>query len=289
MEHVNLGKTQTVISRIGLGGMPLSLDTRPSREQAISVIHRALELGVRLIDTADSYCLDEDDKHHNERLICEALESYPDKSIDVVVATKGGLMRPQGDWTVNGDPDHLRKTIRESFESLGGEKAIPLWQWHAPDARFRLQDSLAAIKTAVDEGLIKHVGLSNVSVDEIKQAQDMMEIVSIQNRLNPWCRDPERNGVLEYCDQNGLTFLPWSPVGGSRLVKSLPDLVPFKRIAKEHAVTVPQVVLAWLMSKSPCVVPIPGATRLESIESSVASLDLTLSDQAIIDIDAATA
>jgi aryl-alcohol dehydrogenase-like predicted oxidoreductase len=128
-----LGTTREMVFPIGLGGMPMSIHDRPSEAQSIATIHKALELGVTLIDTADAYCLDESDKHHNEKLIYRALQQYSGNKSQVLVATKGGLMRPDGAWTQNGNPDHLRKTIRESFEALGGDRPIDIWQYHSPD------------------------------------------------------------------------------------------------------------------------------------------------------------
>ena len=137
METKQLGFTDITISAIGLGGMPMSISGRPDEAQSIEVIHRALDLGVTLIDTADSYCKDESDKHHNERLIAKALQEYQGNT-NVTIATKGGLMRPNGDWTRNGNPEHLKETIRTSFEALGGEKPIDIWQYHAPDTKYSI-------------------------------------------------------------------------------------------------------------------------------------------------------
>ncbi|ACK70523.1 aldo/keto reductase [Gloeothece citriformis PCC 7424] len=277
METKKLGKTETSISAIGLGGMPMSLKGRPPRSQSIKVIHKALDLGVTLIDTADSYCQDESDKHHNERLIAEALQNYKGDTTHVIVATKGGLMRPNGNWTRNGNPDHLRSTIRVSHEALGGEKPIAVWQYHSPDPDYTIKEALTPVKEAVEAGLIRYVGVSNFSVDQIKQAQELIDIVSVQNQFNPWHRQPEFDGVLEYCEQQGLTFFPWSPLGGSRRVSNLKDIPIIAKLAKEKGVSVYQIVLAWLRSKSPCVVPIPGASKTSSIESSVKSLEVNLS------------
>lgn len=285
MHTQNLGKTRTKISAIGLGGMPLSLKGRPSEAEAIAVIHRALELGVTLIDTADSYCIDESDKHHNERLIAKALQSYSGNTDKIYIATKGGLMRPRGDWTCNGDPNHLRRTIRESFQALGGEKPIPLWQFHAPDENYPVEVSMKAVKEAVDEGYIRFVGVSNFSVEEIKKARSVVEVVSVQNQYNPWHRKPERDGVLEYCEREGLTFFPWSPLGGSSRVRQLSKVPALAELASEKNVSVYQLILAWLRAKSPCIVPIPGASRIQSIEDSVASLELHLSSHEMKKVD----
>ncbi|GET42528.1 aldo/keto reductase [Microseira wollei] len=287
METKQLGNTGVNISAIALGGMPMSVSSRPEETQAIATIHRALDLGVTLIDTADSYCQDESDKHHNEKLIRKALQQYGDVS-NVIVATKGGLMRPNGAWTRNGNPDHLRKTIRESFEALGGEKPIDVWQYHAPDPEYSIEASLAPAKEAVKEGLIRFVGVSNFSVEQIKRARDVVEIVSVQNQYNPWYRLPELDGVLKYCQREKLTFLPWSPLGGSRRVGSLKDIPEIAQLAQEKGVSIYSIVLAWLMAKSPCIVPIPGASKISSIADSVRAVDVKLSSEEVATIDRAT-
>lgn len=288
METKRLGNTDVTVSAIGLGGMPMSLSNRPPESQAIQVIHRALDLGVTLIDTADSYCKDEPDKHHNERLIHKALQQYHGNVSNITVATKGGLMRPNGDWTRNGNPDHLRKTIRTSFESLGGEKPIDVWQYHAPDPKYTIKESLTPAKEAVEEGLVRFVGVSNFSVEQIKQARDVVGIVSVQNQYNPWHRQPEFDGVLEYCEKESLTFLPWSPLGGSSRVSRLQNIPVISLLAKEKGVSVYSIVLAWLRAKSPCIVPIPGARKTQSIEDSVRSVEVKLSQEEVGQLDQGT-
>jgi pyridoxine 4-dehydrogenase len=277
MKTTTLNGTDLEVSAMGLGAMPLSLEGRPPRKKAIDVIHRALELGVRLIDTADSYCIDESDKHHNEELIAEALEAWEGETNDVVVATKGGLIRPEGRWETDNDPERLRQTIRESHEALGGDEPIDLWQLHAPGDEYTIEEAVKPAREAVEEGLIEYVGLSNVSVEQIERARDVVDVVSVQNQFNPWRRDPEFNGVLSYCEREDLTFLPWSPLGGSQRVSSLEELDPIAEIAADRdGVSVHQVVLAWLRSKSPVVLPIPGASRTSSIEDSVEALEVRL-------------
>ncbi len=288
METKQLGKTGVFVSAIGLGGMPMSLSDRPPESQSLNVIHRALDLGITIIDTADSYCKDEPDKHHNERLIHKALQSYSGDVSNVVVATKGGLMRPNGNWTRNGNPQHLRETIRISFETLGGDQPIDIWQYHAPDPDYTIEESLAPAKEAVEAGMIRFVGVSNFSVAQIKQARDIVDIVSVQNQYNPWYRQPETDGVLEYCENEGLTFLPWSPLGGSRRHASLQDFPVIAQLAKEKGVSVYCIVLAWLRSKSPCILPIPGASKTNSIEDSVRTVDVKLSDDEVQRIDRET-
>ncbi|MBW4679807.1 MAG: aldo/keto reductase [Microcoleus vaginatus WJT46-NPBG5] len=289
METKQLGNTGIKISAIGLGGMPMSLSSKPPESQSIAVIHKALDLGVTLIDTADSYCKDESDKHHNERLIAKALQQYAGDTSKVIVATKGGLMRPGGSWTRNGNPDHLRETIRISFEALGGEKPIDVWQYHAPDPDYTIEEALAPAKEAVEAGKIRYVGVSNFSVEQIKRARDLVEIVSVQNQYNPWNRQPESDGVLEYCEREKLTFLPWSPLGGSRRFTRIEEIKEIAQLAAEKSVSVYCIVLAWLRAKSPCVVPIPGASKISSIEDSVRAGDLNLSADEVWRIDKATA
>lgn len=289
MQTQQLGNTDILISAIGLGGMPMSLSDRPPEAQAIDTIHQALDHGVTLIDTADSYCRDESDKHHNERLIHKALQQYSGDTRQVVVATKGGLMRPEGSWTRNGDPTHLQQTIRESFEALGGEKPIDLWQYHAPDPSYTIEESLKPAKDAIDQGLIRWVGVSNFSVEQIKRAREVVDVVSVQNQYNPWHRQPETDGVLHYCEQEGLTFFPWSPLGGSRRVSQLPEIAAIADLAQAKGVSVYCVVLAWLRAKSPCVVPIPGAKKPQSILDSLKAIEVTLSAAEVEQINQATA
>lgn len=289
METKQLGKTGVFVSAIALGGMPMSLSSRPPEAEALQVIHRALDLGVTFIDTADSYCKDESDKHHNEKLIHQAIWTYKGDASGVVVATKGGLMRPDGAWTRNGNPEHLRETIRASFEALGGESAIALWQYHAPDPNYTIEESLTPAKEAVEAGIIRFVGLSNFSVEQIKRARDIVDIVSVQNQYNPWYRQPEFDGVLQYCESEGLTFLPWSPYGGSRRHQGLSEIPVFVQLAQEKGVSVYNIVLAWLRSKSPCILPIPGASKVASIEDSVKAVNVKLSPQEVEKIDRETA
>jgi pyridoxine 4-dehydrogenase len=183
----------------------------------------------------------------------------------------------------------LRQTIRESFAALGGNQPIDLWQYHSPDPDYSIAASLTPAREAVEAGLIRYVGVSNFSVEQIQKARDVVEIVSVQNQYSPWHRQPERDGVLAYCEQEGLTFLPWSPLGGSRRVKSLPEIQPIAQLAKEKNVSVYCLVLAWLRTKSACVVPIPGASKVESIADSVKAAAVHLSAIEVEQIDRATA
>ncbi|MBE9043496.1 aldo/keto reductase [Pleurocapsales cyanobacterium LEGE 10410] len=283
MKYKQLGNTQ--ISAIGLGAMPLSLSNRPPEADAISVIHKTLDLGVTLIDTADAYCRDGLDKHHNESLIAKALQQYPGDTSSVIVATKGGVIRPYGKWVRDGNPDRLRKTIRESYMILKGSRPIDLWQYHAPDPNYTIKEALTPVKEAVNEGKIRYVGVSNFTVEQIEEARQIVDVVSVQNQYNPWHRQPEFDGVLDYCQREGLIFFPWSPLGGSSRVKGLQDIRVIAELAQARDVSVYQIVLGWLRGKYSCIVPIPGASRLSSIEDSVKAADLELSTKEIERID----
>jgi aryl-alcohol dehydrogenase-like predicted oxidoreductase len=289
MQTTQLANTGITVSAIGLGAMPMSVYERPDESQSIEVIHRALDLGITFIDTADSYCKDESDKHHNERLIGKALQTYGGDTSNIVVATKGGLMRPNQSWTRNGNPEHLRETIRVSFEALGGSKPIDIWQYHSPDPDYSIEESLKAAREAVDAGIVRFVGVSNFSVEQIKQARDVVDIISVQNQYSPWYRQPESDGVLEYCQQENLTFLPWSPFGGRRRHSDLQDISIISKLATQKGVSVYGIVLAWLRSKSPCILPIPGASKVSSIEDSARAGDIKLSSASIQQIDKETA
>ncbi len=288
MEITTLGKSGISVSVIGLGGMPMSVYERPPESQSINVIHRALDLGITFIDTADSYCKDESDKHHNERLIYKALQSYAGDISNVVVATKGGLMRPNQSWNRNGNPQHLRETIQVSFAALGGSKPIDIWQYHAPDPNYTIEESLQPAKEAQEKGMIRFIGVSNFSVEQIKQARNIVDVVSVQNQYSPWQRQPEKDGVLRYCEDEGLTFIPWSPFGGRRRHNSLREILAIKNLAQQKNVSLYCIVLAWLRSKSPCILPIPGATKASSIEDSVRAIDIQLSAAEIELIDKET-
>lgn len=288
METKQLSNKGVPISGIGLGTMPMSLSGRPPESQAIETIHHALKLGITLLDTADSYCLDESDKHHNERLICKALQQYDGDTSQVFTITKGGLMRPNGEWVPNGNPDHLRQTIQESFAALGGEKPIDLWLYHSPDPNYSIKESLTPAKEAVDAGLIRFVGVSNFSVNQIKQAREVVDIVAVENQYHLWHRNPEFDGVLEYCEQEALTFLAWSPlggVGGKRRTSNVDAIPVLTELAAAKGVSIYCILLAWLRAKSPVVVPVVGARKPTSIADSASSVAVQLSDAEVKQID----
>ncbi len=277
MKTIELGNTGIRLSAIGLGAMHLSLEGRPARPEALAVIHRALDVGITFIDTADAYCRDEADKHHNECLVRDALATYEGDAAGIYVATKGGLMRYGGEWPRNGSPDHLRATIRESVDALGGAP-IFLWQHHAPDPDVPVDESLQPVREAVDEGLIQYVGVSNYSVGHLDKAREIVEITSVQNQYSLWHRSPERDGTLQYCEQHGLTFLPWRPLGGKDRAKRMASYAALNAVAGAHHLSPQCIALAWLRHKSPTILPIPGASRSETIEDSVRAAGVDLTD-----------
>ena len=276
--------TRTV-SEIGLGGMPISIEGRPDEARAIATIHAALEAGVTLIDTADAYHRDADEVGHNELLIAKALASYSGDTSAVLVATKGGHLRPgDGSWTVNGHPDYLKRAAKESLRRLGVE-AIGLYQFHRPDPEVPYADSVGALAELLDEGVIEMAGISNANPEQIGIAQTVLggRLVSVQNQFSPAFGSslPE----LELCRELGLAFLPWSPLGGIGRAGQLgARYAAFQRVADAHGVSPQRVTLAWELALSPTVIPIPGASRPESIQDSVRASELALTEQEIAEL-----
>jgi len=283
MKTRTLGSSGLAVSAVGLGGMYLSIRDRPSEDDAVRTIHAALDAGITFIDTADAYCLDQRDIGHNERVIARALRDK--QGARAVVATKGGLERPNGAWTRNARPAHLREACERSLKALGVPR-IDVYQLHAPDRATPFADSVGELARLRTEGKIAHVGLSNVGVKEIEEARAIVPIVSVQNRWNPLDREPERSGVLAYCDKLRLAFLPYSPFGGASGAKSLASVGTLAREAKKRGLSPHRLVLAWMLAKSPSVIPIPGARRAESARDSAGAGDVVLSSDDVRAIEA---
>lgn len=281
-----LGATGRAVRPIGLGGMPMSIQGRPSEVQSLRTLTEALDLGFDLIDTADVYCLDDGDLGHNERLIATALREWGGDRDRVLVATKGGCTRPGGRWDVDGRPARLKAACERSLKALGVER-IALYQLHAPDPKVRFEDSVGALAELRAAGKVAHVGLSNVSVDQIRAAQAIVPITSVQNRLSPLDVRALRDGVVAHCAAEGITFLAYSPVGGSRGIGRLRETAALKEVAGRTGWTVPQVALAWLLACSPCVVPIPGASKVASARASAAVWDRVLPEAEVAALDRA--
>ena len=265
------------VNRLGFGAMRITGEGiwgwPPDRGNALKILKRAVQLGVNLIDTADAY-----GPETSEMLIAEALYPYPK---GLVIATKGGLTRPgAGQWVPDGTPQHLRQAVDASLKRLRLER-IDVYQLHRIDPKVPMEESLGAIKEMKDAGKIRHVGLSNVEPDEIERARRIVPIVSVQNRYN--IQDRESENALAHCQKNGLGFLPWFPIGGTRGLKSNNAL---DAVAKAHGVSVFQVALAWLLERSPVMLPIPGSSSLAHLEENVAAAKLKLAPEEWKAIDA---
>jgi aryl-alcohol dehydrogenase-like predicted oxidoreductase len=280
----SLGSSGLTVHAVGLGGMPMSIAGRPSEARSMATFEAAFGAGVDLVDTADAYCLDDSETGHNERLVAEAVRQWGRDG--VVVATKGGCTRPKGRWAVDGRPAHLRQACEASLRALGVER-IALYQLHAPDDRVRFEDSVGELARLRAEGKVAHVGLSNVSVGQIRAATAIVPIVSVQNRLSPHDTRPFRDGVLAECELHGLAFLAYSPVGGGRGVDAVRKDPWLVQVAERRGATACEVALAWLLAKSPVVIPIPGASQAHHARSSARAAALALSADDVAELDAA--
>jgi pyridoxine 4-dehydrogenase len=260
---ITLGGDLTV-NRMGFGAMRLTgpgiWGPPKDRAQAIRVLQRAVELGVNFFDTADSY-----GPHIAEELIAEALHPYP----GLVIATKGGLERPgPSQWVENGRPEFLRRQLEGSLRRLKLER-IDLWQLHRIDPKVPAQEQFEAIREFQREGLIRHVGLSEVSVDDIERARRVVPIVSVQNRYN--VTDRKWDHEVDYCEREGMAFIPWFPLSAGTL-----DAGPLYRVAERHGATVFQIALAWLLARSPAMLVIPGTSSVDHLEENVAAAEIRL-------------
>jgi aryl-alcohol dehydrogenase-like predicted oxidoreductase len=265
---IDVGGDLTV-NRLGFGAMRITgpgiWGEPPDREQAKAVLRRAVELGVNFIDTADAYGPDV-----SEVLIAEALHPYPD---DLVIASKGGLVRTGPNrWNANGRPEHLRSTCEGSLRRLKIDQ-IPLYQLHRPDPNVPYQESVGALVDLKNEGKIRHIGLSNVNEHEVREAQHLTPIVSIQNRFN--VIDLSSESLLALCEIEGLVFLPWAPVQDADAHGAV------AKVAANHGISFSQVVLAWLLARSPAMLPIPGTGSVSHLEENVAAAGISLTPEEV--------
>jgi pyridoxine 4-dehydrogenase len=263
------------VHRLGFGAMRITgrgiWGPPDDPDEARRVLRRVVELGIDLIDTADSY-----GPEVSENLIAETLHPYPD---GLVIATKGGLTRSgPGQWPRDGRPEHLKEACEGSLRRLRLER-IDLYQLHSPDNRVPYEDSVGALKELQDEGKIKHIGISNVSVDELHQAREIVEVVTVQNLYNLEDRDSE--DVLEACEEANIGFIPWFPLATGRLAEPGGLL---ERIAAEYEATPAQVTLAWLLARSPVMLPIPGTSSVEHLEENLAAAEIELSADELAEI-----
>jgi pyridoxine 4-dehydrogenase len=266
------------VRRLGYGAMRITgpgiWGPPADHDEAIAVLQRAVELGVNLIDTADSY-----GPHVSEELISEALYPYPE---DLLIATKGGLIRTgPGRWPADGRPEHLREACEGSLRRLRLD-TIELYQHHRPDKRVPYAESIGALKELQDEGKIRHVGVSNVSIEQLETAREIVEVVSVQNRFN--LTDRSSQDVLRRCEELGIAFFPWAPIAAGELAE---PGGPVDRIASRHDASPGQVALAWLLARSAAIVPIPGTSSVEHLEENLAAAELRLGDDELADLEGA--
>ena len=252
----------------GIWGPPADVST------AVKVVQRAIQLGVNFVDTADSY-----GPEVSEDIIAQALHPYP---ADLVIATKGGLVRPGPDvWNRTAQPKHLRAACEGSLRRLRRDR-IDVYQLHSPDPRVPYADSVGELVRLQQEGKIRHIGLSNVSLEELKQAERLTPIVSVQNRFN--LEDRRSDGVLEYCDKNSIAFIPWAPLDSGRHTRTSGSVRALARFAEHHKASVGAIAIAWLLKHSPAILPIPGTGSVQHLEENVAAASIVLSAEELSEL-----
>ena len=284
METRSLGPGAPDVAAVAFGGMPLSIRDRPDEATGIAVLHAVLDAGVTLLDTADVYCLDHKDIGHNERLFAKALKTWSGDRSTLVVATKGGMVRPNGGWEYDGRPAHLKQACDKSLKALHVDR-LDLYQLHTPDPSVPFADTVGALAELQEQGKIRWIGLSNVSIAQIEEARAIATVISVQNRLSPFFREAIETGVIAHCAAAGIGFLAYSPVGGGRLNKKLPTHPAVVPIADRLGASPHAVVLAWVMAQGPNVIPIAAGRSVETAldSTTVSSLQLTGDDIAAID------
>jgi len=270
-----LGAAGPTVHPIGLGGASLSIAGRPPEDDGVRVILTALEHGATFIDTADAYCVDESEAGHNERLVARALREWGSTE-GIVVGTKGGVRRPGGRWVKDGTPEHLRSACAASLQALGVER-IDLYQLHAPDPRVPITESVGALEELRREGRVRWIGVSNVGVAELEAARTEAPILTVQNALSLWKGDAGTSGLLAICEAAGIGFLAHSPLGGHPRPEPLPGHDEVAAVARDVGATPAQVALAWLLARSPTVIPHPGTKSVEHVVEDLAAAEVELS------------
>ena len=259
---------------IGIGCMRLSTERDRDEARGIEVLHTALDAGVTFLDTADTYCWDDSEVGHNERLIARALASWSGDHSRIVVATKGGLTRPNGQWVPDGRARHLREACEASLKALGVER-LDLYQLHAPDPRVPLSTSVRAFAALKDEGLVERIGLCNVNVGQIKEAQRIAEISTVQVELSFWSQDNAFSGVVPHCLLHKIELIAYRPLGGVRRSRKMTFDPKLHDVAARHGVTAAEILLAWLHRVSG-IITLPGPTRVEHVQAIVRARAITL-------------
>jgi len=276
-KYRQLDNTNIEVFAVGLGAMPLSLDGRPDEAQAFDVIQAFVDGGGNFIDSANVYCIDDSDVGHNEKLIARALAKLDDAK-NIIVATKGGLRRPSGGWTVDGSPEWLRQSCEKSLQDLDTD-SIFLYQLHAPDPNIPLTDSVGELARLKAEGKIHHIGLSNVTVEQIQLALSITDIISVQNRCNLFERTSFENGVVKFCKENNISFIAHSPVGGHFQHAQRAEDILLKILAEKYDVSTYQIMIAWLLHRNSSVVAIPGASKTSSVMDSLQAINVKFSKE----------
>ncbi len=282
MRTRSLGWTGVEVSVIGYGPMALSLRGRPERSAQVALLESVIAAGVTLFDTADTYCLGPEELHHNERLIAGVVNDRP----DVKIATKGGTLRTSHGWQLDSHPERLYRAIVESHNALGGRKPIFLWQHHWPDPRWTIAEMLRPVQRALSEGLIRYVGVGNYSLPQLREACDLVPVVTVQNQYNLWHREPETNGLFEFCVKRNLVFLPYRPLGGAELACRLREIPALARLARDRGISPQRLLIAWHRAQSSCLLPIPGSRQLAHVQDCLAAAEIELEVQELRQINA---
>jgi len=277
MNTRHIGDTGIHVHEIGYGAMHLSInpDRRPTEQESITLLQRMVdELEINFIDTADAYCADDTETGHNERLIATALDG--ERRQRVLIATKGGSIRPGGAWKRDGRPEHLRAACEASLRALRTDR-IDLYQLHAPDPTVPVEESVGTLADLQREGKIIHIGVSNFNADQLERAMREAKIVSLQNQFSV-VNQREDMAMLRFCEEHHITYIPWNPVGGQGIAPKLGDQSSaLEQIAAAHSLPAHAVALAWLLQLSPAMLPIPGTRKFEHLAEDLKAADLTLS------------
>jgi len=279
-----LGTSGIRVNAIGYGEWPLSDVNRPSDEVAVDVIRQAVEAGANLIDTADAYCLGDNEFGHGERLVRKALKAIGG-SARVTVATKGGYARPAGDWTPAGRPERITECCKASLERLGAD-AIDLYQLHVPDPDVPVEESLGAMADLQRAGLVRYIGVSNFDRELLRRARTEAKIESVQNECNVLHQDDIASGLIEHCADESITYIPWCPLGGEDGQQEIAGQPVLQELSEKYGVSVYRLQLRWLLSLGANVLPIPGAKRATSILDSLAATSLEIEAEDLAKIGA---
>lgn len=273
-----LGYSDIFIHHIGFGTWPLSREGRPSDSESLHVLLAALDAGIDFFDTADAYCRDQSEAGYSERMLAKALSLR--KQAAPFIATKGGCLRPNGAWEMNGTRKHLSEACDASLKALQVD-SIDLYQLHAPDKKIPWLETVGILAGLKKAGKIRHIGLCNVSLTEIEEARKITDILSIQNECNPFNLRAIHEGIVPYCEQNNLAFIAYCPVNGPYQHQRVAQHLLLSQIAEKHRISSYQAALAWLLTCSSCLIPIPGSTKIEHVLSNFEARKVRLSAEQV--------